>query len=76
MWEGAASGHPKDQAQTPYEYVISLQKAIGSQFEPLESITEAYVRDRYGHVQASEEEGIALVRKWLSLRDTMRSSQS
>ena len=38
-------------------------------------ITDAYVRDRYGHLEATGEEGMALVRLWLNLRSAMRGAQ-
>jgi len=75
LWEGAASGHPKDQYQTPYEYGTTLEKAIGGQEELINAITDAYVRGRYGHVPASDEEALRLVGRWFSLRSAMRSIQ-
>ena len=76
LWEGAACGHPKVHSQTAYEYGANLEKAIAGQKELIQTITHAYVQGRYGHVPASDQEALALVNRWLSLRAAMRSIQS
>ena len=75
LWEGAQKGHPKYHSQTPYEYRASLENAVSGQTESIEAITDAYVRDRYGHVSASHDEGMSLVRIWLKLRSALRGNQ-
>lgn len=75
LWEGAASGHPKFASQTPYEYRSNLQNVVAGQRESIEAITNAYVRDRYGHIAPSDDEGMSLVRLWLSLRSAIRATQ-
>jgi hypothetical protein len=72
LWEGNRAGHPKPSAQTPFEYAVDLKSAVGRQQASLEVITDAYVRDRYGHLKAAGDEGMALVHRWLSLRSAMR----
>ena len=75
LWEGAASGHPRYTGQTPYEYRTSLLSVVSEQKGSIETITDAYVRDRYGHIQPSPDEGMSLVRTWLALRSAIRSSR-
>jgi hypothetical protein len=75
LWEGAASGHPKYPSQTPYEYRSNLQTVMSGDKDSIEVITAAYVKDRYGHIQPSDDEGMSLVRTWLVLRSAMRSSR-
>jgi hypothetical protein len=75
LWEGDRSGHPKPAAHTPFEYAAALQNAVGGQRDSLEALTGAYVQDRYGHLKATAEEGMALVHRWLSLRLAMRNAR-
>ena len=74
LWEGSASGHPKFASQTPYEYRLNLQNVVAGQRESIETITDAYVRDRYGHMGLSDDENISLVRVWLGLRSALRAT--
>ncbi len=47
-------GHPKHQAQTPYEYVQSLNNIfIGEQLEIITVISNSYVQWRYGNVNCN-----------------------
>ncbi len=69
LWEGRATGQPRRDAETPYEY--------GSRLGPLDSrddaaaldhITQAYVEARYGGGEPSAERLRWLNRQWLRLR--------
>ncbi len=75
LWEGNRAGHPKPYSHTPFEYASDLRGTVREQGASLEAITDAYVRDRYGHLEATGEEGMALVRLWLNLRSAMRGAQ-
>lgn len=50
------SGYPRAKAQTPYEYLQTLNKALPGSKEDLEVITDAYVNAHYGQVPDSREE--------------------
>jgi len=75
LWVGAESGYPKALEQTPYEYQKVLEQAIADERESIATITGAYVQERYGHIQAGREYILSLVRRWLSLRAALRTSQ-
>jgi hypothetical protein len=75
LWVGAESGYPKTIEQTPYEYQKVLEQAIVAEQESIATITGAYVQERYGHIQASREHILSLVRQWLNLRAALRTSQ-
>ena len=75
LWEGAASGHPRFTGQTPYEYRSNLLNVVSEQRESIDAITNAYVEDRYGHIQPSPDEGLSLVRTWLGLRSAIRTAR-
>lgn len=50
------AGYPRAQAQTPYEYLPVLCKALPGSTEDVRVITEAYVNARYGLVPDTPEE--------------------
>jgi hypothetical protein len=75
LWEGDRAGHPKPYSQTPFEYAVNLKGTVGGEGSSLAAITDAYVKDRYGHLKTTGEEGMALVRLWLSLRAALRGAQ-
>jgi hypothetical protein len=49
-------GYPRSRAQTPYEYLQTLYKALPGSKEDLEVITDAYVSAHYGQVPDTREE--------------------
>ena len=49
----SAEGYPRAVSQTPYEYRDILREAFPAGQEPVEIITEAYVRVHYGEVPES-----------------------
>jgi hypothetical protein len=77
LWVGAESGFPKALEQTPFEYEALLSQAVPgvSVSEGLAVITEAYVADRYGHVQAGSEHGKTLMQAWFRLRSALRRAK-
>jgi hypothetical protein len=74
LWEGALCGHPRYHSQTPHEYESALFAVVPAQKRDVEDITEAYVRSRYGQSRLSDEESMALVNEWLSLRAAIRAT--
>ncbi len=50
------AGYPRAEAQTPYEYLPTLCKALPGSEEDVATITEAYVNARYGLVPDSPQE--------------------
>jgi hypothetical protein len=65
----AFEGFPRQQAETPYEYVATLQRAFPESPEEVALITEAYVRTHYGE-QRFERDYVERVRiAWMAIRD-------
>jgi hypothetical protein len=65
----SASGFPREQSQTPYEYVCALLQAFPENAPEIRLITEAYVRVHYGersfpphYVQRVREAWLSIVR--------------
>ena len=53
---GAASGHPREPSQTPFEYQQTLCAAIPAHGTDVVFLTEAYARARYGGQAPTEAE--------------------
>lgn len=52
----ADAGYPRDESQTPYEYLCTLRQAFPTSESEVTIITEAYVSAHYGEVPDSREE--------------------
>jgi hypothetical protein len=64
----AASGLPRHEAATPYEYVATLHKAFPDSAEEVQLITNAYVHAHYGE-RSFRPEYVQRVRDaWLTIR--------
>jgi len=72
LWVAAETGHPKVGAQTAFEYGDVLKWSLAKERKDLSELTDAYVRERYGHVIVDREHGAALARLWLRLRAALR----
>ena len=72
LWEARRSGVPRHQSETPSEYKGRLETSIESEDEAIQAITEAYIEERYGRMDASGERLSALNRSWRSLRSALR----
>jgi hypothetical protein len=70
----AEAGHPRRQAETPYEYRRTLGQAFPGGEEAIEAITEAYVRTHYGQVPDTQTEMEQLVRYWQQLQELSSAS--
>jgi len=66
----AGAGHPRLEAETPYEYLPSLAKVWPEHAADARLITEAYVRVRYGEAPETAEELEALRAAWRRLEAT------
>ena len=63
-----ASGLPRHEAETPYEYVATLHKAFPNSSREIRTITSAYVRAHYGE-RSFRPEYVQRVRDaWLTIR--------
>jgi hypothetical protein len=64
----AESGHPRAEAQTPYEYLPTLLGAFPDNVEEVKAITEAYVGAHYGQLPDSQQELQRLRACWDRIR--------
>lgn len=62
-----AAGYPRLEAETPYEYLSSLARVWPDNLSETRSITEAYIRVRYGEAPEAEEELEAIRTAWRRL---------
>jgi hypothetical protein len=63
----AASGYPRADAETPYEYLAALREVWPEQQDDTALITGAFVRVRYGEVPETEAELEAIREAWRRL---------
>ena len=75
LWETRRLGVPRRKPETPTEYRGRLEGSFETEDEALQAITEAYIEERYGGMDASGEKLGALNRSWRSLRSTLRREQ-
>ena len=75
LWEAGRVGVPRRAPETPTEYRGRLQSSLETEAEALQSITEAYIEERYGGMNASGERLGALNRSWRGLRSAIRGRQ-
>ncbi len=62
-------GYPRQCAETPYEYMDTLNVAFPDSTEEISLITEAYVRTRYGERVFSQHYVNSVGQAWLRLHD-------
>lgn len=58
-------------SQTPHEYARNLSAVVPTARQPLASLTDAYVRDRYSEMKLSKPELASLQHAWRSLRNQL-----
>ena len=73
LWEGRSAGAPRPLSATPYEYERRLEQHLSAPMPELESITRAYVADRYGGQAPREPELGLLNRLWRRVRAALRA---
>jgi hypothetical protein len=72
----AASGYPRREAETPYEYITTLIEAFPGSDGEIQLITDAYVRVHYGE-RAFSVQYVQRVRdSWLALRSRQEADRS
>ncbi len=62
------SGFPRREAQTPYEYTVSLNAAFPGSGEEIQLITNAYVRTHYGERSLRPNDVQRVRDAWLTIR--------
>jgi hypothetical protein len=72
----AASGYPRREAETPYEYVATLVEAFPDSSGEIELITEAYVRVHYGERSFSPQYVQRVRDSWLAIRARQGENRS
>lgn len=65
-----ASGYPRLDTETPYEFLKTLTKAWPDNRQEAQLITTAYVRIRYGELPETEQEIQAIKSAWRTLERT------
>jgi hypothetical protein len=72
----AASGYPRRDAETPYEYISALQRAFPGSEEEIQLITNAYVRVHYGERSFSPQYVQQVRDAWVTIRERQEGSSS
>ena len=67
---GSEMGHPREKAETPYEYLRTLAQIWPDHRSDVQLITRAYVKVRYGEFPETQEEFEAIKSAWKRVRDT------
>ena len=67
----ANAGHPRQPEQTPYEYQPVADEALPAHQAEVQAITEAFVRARYGEVEAEADELTCLQRAWKRIKSEL-----
>lgn len=65
-----ASGYPRLEAETPYEFLKTLAKAWPNNHQEALLITSAYVKVRYGELPETDHELQAIKNAWQTLEQT------
>ena len=71
LWQGRQAGSPRRAAETPYEYERRLRQHHQGITEELNTLTEAYIIERYGQVQPAPGKTDWFNRVWRVLREKM-----
>nr|MBC7244216.1 DUF4129 domain-containing protein [Chloroflexota bacterium] len=71
-----ATGFPRREAETPYEYLATLRKAFPYSEKEVRLITEAYVRAHYGQRSFSPRYVQRVRDAWLAIRDRQEQEES
>jgi len=61
-------GYPRAETETPFEYLASLKKVWPGNTQDSQTITEAYVRVRYGELPETRQELDHILAAWKRLR--------
>jgi hypothetical protein len=66
----AASGYPRSEAETPFEYLATLDRVWPDNASDAQRITQAYVKVRYGELPETKQELKDIAEAWLRLQRT------
>jgi hypothetical protein len=72
----AAAGYPRQDAETPYEYISALQQAFPANEAEIHLITSAYVRVHYGERSFSPEYVQRVRDAWLKIRERQQQTRA
>jgi hypothetical protein len=64
----AAADHPRQPEQTPYEYEPGVEALLPARQTEISTLTEAFVRARYGEVEVDAQELARLQEAWERIR--------
>ena len=67
LYETRQAGFPKEESQTPYDYLPELEQQLVEEKEALQTITKDYVENRYGERPIEGAELSMLNRLWQTL---------
>lgn len=74
LYETRQAGFPKEESQTPYDYLPELEQRLVDDREALQTITKDYVENRYGERPIEDAELSMLNRLWRTLVVRIRST--
>ncbi len=75
LWETRRAGVPRRLPETPGEYRDRLEANLPPGDDALRAITQAYIEERYGQMNATGERLNALNRSWRALRAALRGRE-
>jgi hypothetical protein len=73
LWEGRNEGTPRRSQETPFEYSQRLKQHRADLADELDTLTQAYVVERYGQINPEPEKVTWLNRVWRSMRNKFRN---
>ena len=76
LYEARQAGFPKEESQTPYDYLPELEQRLVEDREALQTITKDYVESRYGERPIASAELSMLNRLWRTVVVHVRNAGS
>ena len=76
LYEARQAGFPKEESQTPYDYLPELEQRLVEDKEALQTITNDYVESRYGERPIASAELSMLNRLWRTVVVHVRNAGS
>ena len=76
LYEARQAGFPKEESQTPYDYLPELEQQLAEDKEALQAITKDYVENRYGERPIEGTELSMLNRLWRTVVVHVRNAGS
>jgi len=70
---GAEQGVTRNPSQTPSEYAVTLENALPSAAEDIDSITEAFVEARYSRQEVDSSKAESVKAIWGRIRNALQS---